>query len=91
VAATRVVDVEDAFVGREGEAVGQDEIVGEEAQRAEVGGHPVDPGILQVPLLGRGGAAPRVGEIDAAVGADDNVGRPIEPAALKAVSDDGCQ
>ena len=84
-----VVDVEDAFVGREGEAVGQDEIVGEEAQRAEVGGHPVDPGILQVPLLGRGRAGPRVGEIDAAVGADDNVVRPVESAALKAVGDDG--
>jgi hypothetical protein len=43
---------------------------------------------LQTPLLGCGRAGPRVGEVDAAVGADDNVVRPVESAALKTVGDD---
>ena len=50
---------------------------------------PVDAGKGQIPLLRRVGAGPRVGEVDAAVGLDDDVVGPVELAALKAVGDDG--
>ena len=50
---------------------------------------PINAGECQIPLLGSGGAGPRVGEVDAAVGFDDDVVRPVEPPALKAVGDDG--
>src|SRR4029077_8628304 len=85
VSAARVVDVEDALVRREGKAVGNDEIVDQQGQGTEIGSHPADPGKGQIPLLRRAGARPRVGEIDAAVGFDDDVVRPVELAALKAV------
>src|SRR6516225_6381691 len=66
VAAARVVDVEDIFIGRKGEAIGQHEVADQQGHRAEVGRDAVDAGKGQVPLLGCGRAGPRIGEIDAA-------------------------
>src|ERR1700694_3075063 len=43
----------------------------------------------QVPLLGGGGTAPRVGEVDAAVGLDHDVVGPVELPPPKAVRDHG--
>src|SRR5580693_5300717 len=83
--APRVVDVEHRLIRREGQAVGQYKIVDQEAHTAEVGGDAVDAGKGQVPLLRRGWVRPRIGEIDAAVGLDDNVIGTVESAALKAV------
>src|SRR5262249_36011012 len=51
VAASGVVDVEHALVGRERKPVGQHEIVDEERERAEIRGEPVNAGKGQVPLL----------------------------------------
>ena len=89
VAAARVVDVKDALVGREGKPVRQYEIVDQQAQRAEIGRHPIDAGEGQIPLLRGGGAGPWIGEIDAAVGFDDDIVRPVQPAPLEAVGDNG--
>ena len=89
VAAPRVIDIEDFFFRREGEPVGQDKIVDQQAQRPEIGGDAIDPGKGEVPLVGRGRPRPRVGEIDAAVGFDDDVVGSVERVALKAVGNDG--
>src|SRR5262249_24877833 len=48
VPAPGVVDVEDTFVWRERKAVGNDEIIDEQCQRAEVGRAPVDALIRKV-------------------------------------------
>ena len=89
VAAPRVVDVEDLLVGRERQAVGQHEVVDEQAHGAQIGREAVDPGERQVPLLGRGWAGPGVGEIDRTVGLDHHVVGPVEAPALEAVRDHG--
>src|SRR5262249_43353085 len=73
VTATGVVDVEHALVGREGEPIGDDEIVGQQRQRAEIGSYTVDPRKSQVPLLRRIGTGPWIGEINATVRLDDHV------------------
>jgi hypothetical protein len=65
VPAPGVVDVEDAFVRRERKAVGNDEIIDEQCQRAEVGGDPVDALIRQVCLV-RDNVPPWINEIDRA-------------------------
>ena len=88
-AAAGVVDIEHALVRREREPVGEDEIIDEEAERAEVGREAIDAGEGQVPLLGRGGAAPRIGEIDRAVGLDHHVVGPVETPPLEAVREHG--
>ena len=85
--APRVVDVEHRLIGREGEAVWQYKIADQKAHAAEIGGDAVDAGKGQVPLLGRGRTGPRIGKIDAAIGFDDDVIGPIEPAPLEAVGD----
>src|ERR1700738_1371015 len=87
--AARIIDVEHRFIGRKGEAVGQDKVADQEAYRAEIGSDTIDAGKGQVPLLGGGGTAPRVGEVDAAVGLDHDVVGPVELSPLKAVCDDG--
>src|SRR6202011_653252 len=60
-----------------------------QAYRAEIGSDAIHAGKGQVPLLGGGGTAPRVGEVDAAVGLDHDVVGPVELSPLKAVRDDG--
>src|SRR6202030_3943773 len=87
--AARIIDVEHRFIGRKGEAVGQDKVADQQAYRAEIGGDTVHAGKGQVPLLGGGGTAPRIGEVDAAVGLDHDVVGPVELSPLKAVRDDG--
>src|SRR5207249_4513305 len=61
----------------------------QEAQRPEIRRDPVDTREGQIPLLGRGGAGPWVGEVDGAVRFHHDVVGPIEPPTLKAVGDDG--
>ena len=80
----RVVDVENALVGREGQAVGNHEVVHQQRDAAQVGCDAVDAGVGQVPLLGRRGQRPRVGEVDAAVGLHHHVVGAVEAAALEA-------
>ena len=87
VAAARIVDVEHLLVRREGEAVGHDKVADQQRHRAEIGRDAIHAGEGQVPLLGRGGAGPRVGEVDAAVGLDHDVIGPVELPPLKAVGD----
>ena len=50
---------------------------------------PIDAVEREVPLLARQRGAPGVGEVDRAVGLDDDVVRPVEAAALEAVGDHG--
>src|SRR5260370_15432530 len=87
--AARIIDVEPRFIGGKGEPVGQDKVAHQQAYRAEIGGDAIHAGKGQVPLLGGGGTAPRVGEVDAAVGLDHDVVRPVELSPLKAIRDDG--
>ena len=42
--AARIVDVEHAFVGREGETVGHDEVADQQRHGAEIGRHAIDAG-----------------------------------------------
>ena len=86
--AARVVDVEHALVRREREPIGQHEVVDEQGIRAEIGGEAVDTGEGEVPLLGREGAGPRIGEVDAAVRLDHHVVGTIEPLSLETVRED---
>ena len=58
VAAPGVVNVEHAFIGGEGEAVGHDKVIDEQAQGAQIGRDAVHAGKGQVPLLGRQVAGP---------------------------------
>src|SRR5215471_1407395 len=85
VRAARVVDVEHGLIGGEGEAVGQHEVRGEQAQGAQIGRDAVDTGEGQVPLLGGGRAGPGVGEVDAAIRLHHHVVGAVESAALEAV------
>jgi hypothetical protein len=61
----------------------------EQGHRAEVRRNAVYAGETQVPLLGRGEAGPWVGEVDAAVGFDYDVIRPVQLPSLETVRDHG--
>src|SRR6266436_7209843 len=61
-----VVDKEDAFVWREREAVGNDEIIDEQRQRAKVSRDPVEALIREVGLV-RDRVSPRIRKVDRAV------------------------
>ena len=84
VSPARVVDVQHALVGREGQPVGNHEVVYQQRDGAQVRGDAVYPGVLVVPLFGRCGQRPRVGEVDAAVGLHHHVVGAVEAAALEA-------
>jgi hypothetical protein len=86
VAAPRIVDVEQAFIGGEREPVGGDERVGDERHGAEIGRDAVHAGKLQVPLLGDD-VVVRIGEKDRAVGLDHDIVGAIEATPLKTVGD----
>ena len=66
-ALSRVVDVEDAFIGREGQAVRHDKIAHQQSQCAQVSGCAEDAGNGLLPLLPGATESPRIGEVDAAV------------------------
>ena len=84
-----VVDVEDAFVRRKGQAVGDDKVGYQQGQRAQVGGEAKDAGDGLFPLLAGAAEGPGVGEVDAAVGFDDHIVGAVELAALELVGEDG--
>ena len=92
-AAGRIGDVEDRLVGREGEAVGLGEIVGDDADLAALRIDPVDvaAGLLHLGLVALVVAhdpVVRIGEPDRAVRLDHHVVGRIEPLALVGVGDD---
>ena len=84
-----VVDVEDALVGGECQAVGDDEVADQQGQCAQVGGEAKDAGDGLFPLLAGAAEGPGVGEVDAAVGFDDHIVGAVELAALELVGVDG--
>src|SRR5213592_2714042 len=85
----RVVNVEHAFIRGEGETVGQEKVINEKGQGAQIGCNAIHAGKRQVPLLGWQGARPGVGEVDAAVGLDYHIIGTIEPPPLEAVRNHG--
>jgi len=83
----RVVDVEHRLVGREGEAIRGQEGIGDERRRAEIRRNAIDARARHFPW-DAARSARGVGEIDGAVGFDDDVIRPAEAFALEIVCDD---
>src|SRR5215467_3745035 len=77
VPAPRVVDIEDAFVWRERETVGNDEIIDEQRQCTEVSRDPVHALIGEVGLV-RDCVSPRIREVDRAVGLHHDVVRTVQ-------------
>ncbi len=85
--AARIDDVEDFFIGREGEAIGEEKIAGQKIDRAEIGTDAIDAVEVEIPWLRQIGDVPWIGEIDRAVGLDDDVVRLVERPALIVVGD----
>src|SRR5262249_3610478 len=83
-----VDDVEHALIRGEREPIRPDKIVAQEGYGAEIGRDAVDAGKGQIPLL-RNEVTVRIGEVNAAVGLDHDVVRPVEAPALKTVRDHG--
>jgi hypothetical protein len=51
-AAPKIVDIDHPFIGREGEPVGEDHIVEDKRDGAEIGCEAIDAGKREIPLLG---------------------------------------
>ena len=88
VAAPGVVDVEHAFIGGEGEAVGHDKVIDDRLMVPRSGVTRYTPAKVRSHCSGDDGVV-RVGEVDAAVGLDHHVIGPVEPPPLEAVGDHG--
>ena len=86
VAAAGVVNVQNALVGRQGQAVGAAEVPDDEGDGSQVGRDVIDA--VPVQVQPRGGKA-GVGEIDVAPGTDDDVVGAVEAAAPVVAGDDG--
>src|SRR5262245_28397335 len=82
-----VINVQHTFIGREGETVGQEKIIAEQREGAQIGREAVHTGEGQVPLLGREGTGPWIRVVDTAVRLDHHVIGTVKPPPLEAVGD----
>ena len=88
--AAGIVDVEHLLVGREGEPVGQEQMVDQEVDGAEIGRHPDTRRCKsRSHCCGSRRNVPGIGEIDRAVGLHHHVVGLVEAVALEAVRDHG--